>query len=279
MSWLRATTADGQTFVYAERGTGPLVILWHGYPDTPHGWRSTAEHLAAAGYRTITPWLRGYHPDTIVEGRDYKSKTLAMETSRLLDALGEEKAVVVGHDWGAALTYGAAAYTPERLRGMVAVAIPHLSLIKPGPKAIWGARHFAELKLPFARQWVQRNDFKYIADEYRRWAPNWHGPERNQTLADAKACFAENPSNLDGALAYYRAFTGQGGRAGHKIDMRGLVVGGTADLVPASAFEETPEKLGDGSTALIVKGAGHWPHREDEPAFLQALEDYLASLD
>ncbi len=277
MNWSQATTSDGQKFVYVERGRGPLVILWHGYPDTPYGWSSTAELLAEHGYRTITPWLRGYHPATVVDGRDYKAPTLAHETARLLDALDEDEAIVIGHDWGAVLTYGAAAYTPERVRGIVVVAIPHLSLLKPGPKLAWDARHFAELRLPWAKQWVQRKDFKYIRDELRRWAPNWTGDERDQTITDVKQCFAD-PDNLGGALAYYRAFTGQSGRAAHPIDKRALVVGGTADLVPADAYRQSPGKLGAGSTALIVEGAGHWPHREGEAEFQKALLEYLGSL-
>lgn len=278
MNWSQATTSDGQTFVYAERGTGPLVVLWHGYPDTPHGWTSTAELLAAEGYRTVTPWLRGYHPQTVQGGRGYGTKDLAMETSRLLDALGEETAIVVGHDWGASLTYGAAAYTPERVRAIVTVAIPHLSLMKPTLGLAWDARHFAELRLPFARRWVQRNDFKYIADEFRRWAPNWNDETRDRTLADVKECFSD-PANIDGALAYYRAFNGKTGRIGHKIRKPALVVGGTADLVPAAAFENSPAKLGAGSYALIVEGAGHWPHREGEQLFQKALLEFLRSVE
>ncbi|AEF40790.1 alpha/beta fold hydrolase [Hoyosella subflava] len=278
MNWSQATTPDGQTFVYDDRGSGPLIVLWHGYPDTPNGWTSTAEALAAAGYRVITPWLRGYHPATVQQGRDYRPRTLAQETSRLLDALGEEDAIVVGHDFGALLTYGAAAYTPERVRAIVTVAIPHVSLMKPSLGLAWSARHFAELRLPWARQWVQRKDFKYISDEYRRWAPNWNGESRDRTLADTKKCFAE-PGNLDGALAYYRQFNGQFGRIGHTIDKRGLAVGGTADLIPAEAVEATPSRLREGSTALIIEGAGHWPHRENESQFQGALLEFLASLE
>lgn len=274
MEWARASATDGQTFVYAERGAGPLVVLWHGYPDTPHGWAATANVLAEAGYRTVAPWLRGYHPSTVTPGRDYSVRTLATETARLLDALGEDDAVVVGHDWGAVLAYGAAAYTPERVRSIVTVAIPHLGLVKPSPGLAWNARHFAELRLPFAPGWVRRNDFAYVADEYARWTPNWAGPARDRTLADAKACFAE-PGNLEGALAYYRAFNGRSGRAAHPLGTRALVVGGTADLVPAWAFEKSPSRLGPGSSSLVVDGAGHWPHREGEARFHDALLGFL----
>ena len=64
-------TAHGQRFVFTDSGSGPLVVLFHGFPDTPNGWADTAQALNAAGYRTVVPYLRGYHPDTIVPGRRY----------------------------------------------------------------------------------------------------------------------------------------------------------------------------------------------------------------
>ena len=73
----RVSTDDGQTFVLRERGSGPLVVMFHGFPDTPYGWTTIASAVAAAGYRVVTPWLRGYHPDTLVPGRGYGALDLA----------------------------------------------------------------------------------------------------------------------------------------------------------------------------------------------------------
>src|SRR5690349_22369163 len=120
-----AAPGSGQRFVFADSGSGPLVVLFHGFPDTPHGWADTAAALNTAGYRTVVPYLRGYHPDTIVLGRRYGLSEIGEDAIRLLDALGEEPAVLVGHDWGAAVTYRAATLAPERIRAVCAVAIPH----------------------------------------------------------------------------------------------------------------------------------------------------------
>ncbi len=67
--WSRRAASSGQRFVFRESGDGPAVVFVHGFPDTPHGWDRIAAAIAAAGYRTIRPWLRGYHPDTLVAGR------------------------------------------------------------------------------------------------------------------------------------------------------------------------------------------------------------------
>ncbi len=75
--------------------------------------------LNGAGYRTIVPYLRGYHPDTIVPGRGYTGQEIGDDAIRLLDALGLDSAVLVGHDWGSAVVFGAAAQAPERVRALV----------------------------------------------------------------------------------------------------------------------------------------------------------------
>src|SRR5437879_9779261 len=104
--------APGQRFVYTDTGEGPLVVLFHGFPDTPGGWGETRAALNGAGYRTVVPYLRGYHPDTIVPGRSYGAHEIAEDGVRLLDSIGAEQAVLVGHGWGASVVCRVAALAP-----------------------------------------------------------------------------------------------------------------------------------------------------------------------
>src|SRR2546421_11812605 len=116
--------AHDQRFVYTDSGEGPLVVLFRGFPDTPQSWSGTRDALNDAGYRTVVPYLRGYHPDTILPNRGYSAGEIAEDAVRLLDAIGADQAVLVGHDWGAGVVYRAAALAPERVRAICAVAIP-----------------------------------------------------------------------------------------------------------------------------------------------------------
>lgn len=273
----RATTADGQTFVYRDRGEGPLVVLLHGFPDTPGSWDGIAARLVEAGYRTVAPWLRGYHPATVVEGLGYGAEAIAGDPVRLLDALGEDAAVLVGHDWGASMVYGAASLAPERVRAIVPIDIPHPSLVRPSPAAAWAVRHFLALKLPWADRSVARHDFAYVDTLYRRWAPRWSGPERDRAVADAKACF-RHPGNLRGAIDHYRALSPRlPATLSTPPAVRGLVVGGTS-MIAAAAYAATAAAMADGSEPFVVDGAGHWPHREAEDRFVERLLGFLGSL-
>src|SRR6202035_6182760 len=103
---LHFVDANGLKFAYLEEGTGPLVLMLHGFPDTAHTWDHLRSRIAAKGYRAVSPFMRGYHP-TAIPDRDADQETLARDVLALVEALGEQSAVLVGHDWGAAAVYGA----------------------------------------------------------------------------------------------------------------------------------------------------------------------------
>ena len=109
----RNVSLGEQTWRYYELGSGRPVILLHGFPDTPHSYLNIAQALKQDGYRAIVPYLRGYHRDTLVEGRAYDPITIGEDAIRLLDALKLDSAVLVGHDWGASIVYAAAAIAPK----------------------------------------------------------------------------------------------------------------------------------------------------------------------
>ncbi len=165
-------------------------------------------------------------------------------------------------------------FHPDRLRAIVAVAIPHPDAAPRDLPTVWAARHFIGLNMPFAEQRVRRADFAHLDKLYRRWAPDWSGPERDRSLAEAKRVFAD-PRSLNGALDHYRALKERvSAEPLPPIATPGLVVAGTQDLAP-EVYERSAEMLGEGSEAWIVEGTGHWPHREREDAFIERLLAFL----
>jgi pimeloyl-ACP methyl ester carboxylesterase len=120
----RNVPANGARFHVAEMGSGPLVLLLHGFPTFWWTWRDTLQALAAAGYRAAAMDLRGYagsdHPP-----RGYDPFTLSADVTGVIRSLGERHAVVVGHGWGGFLAWTAAVLHPEAVRGIVPVSMPH----------------------------------------------------------------------------------------------------------------------------------------------------------
>jgi pimeloyl-ACP methyl ester carboxylesterase len=276
----RTISGDEQRYVVSQRGAGPDIVLLHGFPDTPYSWSDVETVLVDAGWRVTVPWLRGYHEETIVPGRRYDPETLGRDGLGLLDAIGASRAVLVGHDWGALITYVAAALAPDRVRAITTLGIPHPSLLTRTPASMWAVRHFLALKLPWAARTFRRNDFAYLDTLYRRWSSGWSGPERDETVRRAKEALASR-ATLDGAIAYYRDLPlgGQPPALSRVPEIPGLIIGGEHDLGERAMFTRTAELLGSPSRALIVPDAGHWPHRENAAVVVPELLEFLVQLD
>jgi pimeloyl-ACP methyl ester carboxylesterase len=193
----RTISSGGRRHVVSQAGEGADIVLVHGFPDTPYSWSEIEAALVGAGWRVTVPWLRGYHEETIVAGRRYDPETLGRDALELLDAIDAPRAVLVGHDWGALLTYVAATLAPDRVRAIVTSAIPHPSLLRRTPAALWATRHFLGLKLPWAARTCRRDDFAYLGELYERWAPSWSGPERDDSLRHAKQALSSQ-ATLEG---------------------------------------------------------------------------------
>ena len=111
----------------AEAGEGPLVVMLHGFPELWYSWRHQLPALADAGYHAVAPDLRGYgRTDAPPETEAYSMREMTADVVGILDALGEEQAVVVGHDWGAPIAWTSAILYPQRFRAVVALSVPYV---------------------------------------------------------------------------------------------------------------------------------------------------------
>ncbi|MEU6034152.1 alpha/beta hydrolase [Actinomadura sp. NPDC047616] len=121
----RTVDVNGLRMHLAESGTGPLVLLLHGWPETWYSWRHQISALAAAGYHVVAPDQRGYGDTDVPEAvEDYTIEHLTDDVTGLMDVLGEDKAFVIGHDWGALVSWELAKRRPERVEAVAALSIP-----------------------------------------------------------------------------------------------------------------------------------------------------------
>lgn len=273
--WEEAT-ASGQTFRYVDSGTGPLLVLLHGFPDLPTSWDLVRQRLNAEGFRTVVPYLRGYHPATF-STRGFSAEELADDVALLLDAIGERTAMVIGHDWGAAATYGAATRHPDRVSKMAALGVPHPATLRPSPASAVEGRHFLWFKMPWAAVAARLGGLRMVGRFYGRFSPGWAGEERDATVAAAVQAFRD-PGVLSGALSYYKALRPGDRMFRQRIVVPALIVGGAdeSDVLQA-AYAATPGRFDAECQVHVLGGAGHWPHREQEDAFLEVLLPFLRS--
>lgn len=139
----RFIETNGLRMRIAEAGEGPLVLLAHGWPESWYSWRHQLTGLAAAGYHVVAPDMRGYgETDKPPNVEDYDIVTLAADMVGVLDALGEETAVMVGHDWGSIVAWNSVLLHPERFSALIAMSVPYSGRgdqsMMPGLKQVMG---------------------------------------------------------------------------------------------------------------------------------------------
>jgi pimeloyl-ACP methyl ester carboxylesterase len=257
-------------FALLAEGRGPLVLLLHGFPDTAHTWDAVRPALAGAGFRAVAPFMRGYAPTSIPTSGAYDIETLGRDALGLIDALGEEQAIVVGHDWGAAAAFAAAALDPARVRRLITVAVPHPASLRAfSPRLIWGARHFIAFQSRGAERRIAADDFALIDALVRRWSPAWRPPEGE--TRPVKEVFRQ-PGSLTAALGYYRA-----------VGLRPPAILRRKITVPSAAFsgaEDGTLRLADYERArrwyaapheIVHMPGGHFLHREHPERFTREL--------
>ena len=122
----RTIKTNGIQMHIAEQGEGPLVLLCHGFPESWYSWRHQLKALADAGYHAVAPDMRGYgqtdRPDALDQ---YTLLHLVGDMVGVLDALGEQAAVIAGHDWGAPVAWHSALLRPDRFRAVIGLSVPY----------------------------------------------------------------------------------------------------------------------------------------------------------
>jgi pimeloyl-ACP methyl ester carboxylesterase len=270
-------TANGLSFGALTCGDeGPLALCLHGFPDSPHTWKHLLPELAAAGYRAVAPWLRGYAPTVVPSDGDYSGAALAADANELHDALGGgADAVLIGHDWGAITTYAAGALAPGNWRRLVTMSVP------PPAVASDAFFRYAQLKRsfyifvfqsPIAELIAGADDMAFIERLWEDWSPGYDGSAELKHVKDA----LRGPANLAAAIGYYRAMFTIGG-VDKSPPQPTLYLHGTTDgCFGVEGVGATAEHLSADSAVELVDGVGHFLHLERPTEVNTKILDWLA---
>ena len=312
------SSPSGRTHL-VEQGSGPLVLLVHGFPEFWYSWRHQLPALAAAGYRAVALDVRGYgrssKPGDVAA---YRMLELVADNVAVVDALGEQSAVIVGHDWGATIAATSALLRPDVFRAVGLLSVPYTPPGGPRPSEVFagmgGEEEFyvsyfqspgrAEAEIePDVRGWLAGFYAALSADTMPApGAPDPHFVGRGGTLRDRfpagrlphwlgepelDLVAAEfERTGLTGALNRYRNMDRDwedlAAHHGAPIAQPSLFVGGSLDASTtwlADAIKAYPTTLPGLTSSHVLDGCGHWIQQERPEEVNRLLIDWLGSLD
>jgi pimeloyl-ACP methyl ester carboxylesterase len=267
---------------YVEAGEGPLVVLLHGFPEFWFGWRFQIGALAAAGFRVVAPDMRGYNLSSRPAGvASYDTDRLAADVRGLIRERGAESALLVGHDWGAAVAYQTAMNHPEVVERLVILNVPHLRRLLHGlrtPRQLRKSWYFFFYQLPGvperfvrARRWWY---FRHLLQDAR---PGAFTPQDIERYVEAWS----QPGAATAMINYYRAALRQSPKRAaarlRPIQAPTLVIWGQRDryLGPELA-EPDRDDVPNLDRVERLPDASHWVQHDEPERVTQLLIDFFA---
>ncbi|MFO7321533.1 MAG: alpha/beta hydrolase [Chloroflexota bacterium] len=280
----RFVATNGVTLHVVQSGPedGPLVLLLHGFPEFWYGWRHQIQPLAQAGFRVWAPDQRGYNLSDKPRGLDaYRLDTLALDIVGLIDAAGRDRAIVVGHDWGAVVAWWLALHHAERLHKLVILNVPHPVVmqraLRSRPRQMLRSLYAAFFQLPSLPEYL------ILRDNCRGGKQALLKTSRPGTFSEADLepyCRAwTQPGAMTSMLNWYRALVRRRPEmpAQPNVGIPTRIIWGAQDFALSREMAPESAALCDNGQLVMIEEATHWVQHE-EPARVNALLlDFLGS--
>jgi pimeloyl-ACP methyl ester carboxylesterase len=312
----RFVTTNGIRMHYAEAGSGPHVLLCHGFPESWYSWRHQIHALADAGFHTIAPDMRGYvQTEQPKEVGAYDIFQLTGDLVGLINTLGGDPVVIVGHDWGAWITQAAALLRPDLFRAVGLLSVPFLPRLQISPSQ-WEQEKYPG-KIFYQQIFRSPGSEKIFEADVRRSITNalynasgeaprelrWRFAVDPKDLASAPPPPSPKPSfvtdaDIDffvgefkrtgfaGGLNYYRNVDRNWALTpfldGGKLRQPTLFIAGDSDGVlgfwgeEVNAMERNVPSL---KKKVILPGVGHWTQQERPEEVNRLLIEFLHGLE
>ena len=283
-------SANGIVFEVMTCGSGRLALCLHGFPDTAHSWRYLLPELANAGFRAVAPFMRGYAPTSLAPNGAYQTASLATDANALHEALGgDSRAVIIGHDWGAPATYGAAILEPSRWSRVVGMSVPPWNTFGnaflTNQDQIQRSWYMFFFQHPLSDHIVSSNDMAFIDRLWSQWSPGYDGSADARRVKESLA----DPAHLAAALGYYRATLGQGYRDPALAEAQTAMQtetpsqpvlylhGETDGCIGVELARDADSRKPDNARVVVVEGAGHFLQLEQPERVNRLIVDWVTA--
>ncbi len=276
----RDIITNGIRMHYVTQGEGPLIVLLHGFPEFWYSWRYQIPFLAKHGYTVVAPDLRGYN-DTDKPRRGYDVPTLLRDIVGLIRGLGQEKAIIVGHDWGGALAWTFAMRYPTMTERLIVMNAPH-----PGAmlreiltlKQLRKSWYIFFFQIPWLPEYVLlRNHANEIGRSLRGAAVQKSVFPREETAKYQEAM--SKPGAMTAALNYYRQLFRRLPRSSwgtkFQVTMPALLIWGEQDIALGIELTTGLEQWVDDIEIKRIPDSGHWVQQEQPDKVNEYMLEFL----
>jgi pimeloyl-ACP methyl ester carboxylesterase len=273
----RFATTNGVRLHVVEAGPdhGPLVVLLHGFPELWYGWRRQIPALAAAGFRVLVPDQRGYNTSDKPAGiASFRLEALAADVVGLMAEAGRERALVVGHDWGAIVAWWLALARPERVERLAVLNAPHPAVMRrhllSSLRQLRRSWYMLFFQLPLLPElWLSRADHAQLARAVRGGR---RGTCTQADLAVYRRAWSE-PGALTAMVNWYRAGLRDAMRRlpGSRVGVPTLVLWGARDRFLGREMAVPSAELCADGRLVLLEGATHWVQHDQA----EAVNDHL----
>jgi pimeloyl-ACP methyl ester carboxylesterase len=276
----REILTNGIRMHYVTQGEGPLIVLLHGFPEFWYSWRHQILFLAEHGYTVVAPDLRGYN-DTDKPRKGYNIPTLIRDIEGLIKGLGQQRAVIVGHDWGGVLAWAFAINYPEMTERLIVMNAPHPAAMMREMRTIKQLRkswYVFAFQIPWLPEYILgRNHANEIGRMLRGAAVQKAVFPREETAKYQEAM--SKPGAIKAALSYYRqlfwrlpvSFRGYEVR----ISAPTLLIWGEQDIALGIELTTGLERWVNDIQIKRVPDSGHWVQQEQPDKVSQYMLEFL----
>lgn len=278
--WVHKTVlVNGINIHYVTQGTGPLLLLLHGFPESWHTWRHQIGPLSKH-FKVVAPDLRGYgESDKPQNIADYKGEILAQDIVSLIKSLGHEKAHIVGHDWGGSVAWRTALNHPDKVDRLVVINSPHpvtfARAMKNDSKQRLRSWYMFFFQIPYLPEALFKLNLKGMMKKVLK------GSSKKGTFSEEDIEIytknMEKPGAITGALNYYRAaFRHKPASSSHKITSPTLLIWGEGDKVLGKGLTYDMEPLFNGPFRIqYIPKCSHWANEEEPELVNTHLIEFL----